>query len=500
MSQSTSAGRQKIIKDSGHYVGSTVIGQGFGLFRAILMPIFFSPSQLGIWNLMNLILSYCPHAQLGLTHGMNKAIPLMRGVENKEEEIIIQNSVFWSNLLLSFLAFLGVLLASFFSPDVYVLPFRLLSGIVFIQMLYYYFFSLLRAGSRFILVSNGIFFTSVLTTVFVIGFVLLFKNPILGGLIGLGLAVLSVLFYWIIKGNYKFPFEVNFLSVKKCFVLGIPVLFIGILESFVVSIDRMFIAFTMSEAQLGYYALGIMVSGMISLIPGSFASVLYTTMLERYSVYNDPRDVRSLLIGPMRIIWALISILIAIAVIVLPGIIFLFMPKYIPSIHIIEILLFGSFFMAVSHIPAMFLIAINKQKLIIILQIISIGLVILVDSLAIYFGYGIIGIACGTILGYILYGIGYSIIALYMTLDSSREIFKYIFWLIFPFLVLLITFVLLNNFLPVSGDTTEYVKGSLLKLSFLLFSLLISLLIVNRDGLLLNFAKTEINKFLKKPQ
>ena len=242
MSQGKIGGRQKIILDTGHYVGSTVIGQGLGILRAIIMPIFFSPSQLGIWNLMNLLLSYSPHAQLGLTHGMNKAIPLMKGVENKKEETLIQNSVFWINLLLSFLVFLVVLLASFFSPVVYILPLRILSCIVFIQMLYYYFFSLLRAGSRFILVSNGIFFTSVLTTILVIGFVLLFKNPIVGGLTGLGLASFSVLVYWIIKGNYKFPFEVNFLSIKKCFLLGIPVLLIGILESCAVSIDRMFIS------------------------------------------------------------------------------------------------------------------------------------------------------------------------------------------------------------------------------------------------------------------
>ena len=85
------SGRQKIINNSSHYVSTSLIGQGIGFFRAILMPILFTPSQLGIWNFLNLILSYAPHAQLGLILGLNKRIPLMRGEGNEKEEANIKN-------------------------------------------------------------------------------------------------------------------------------------------------------------------------------------------------------------------------------------------------------------------------------------------------------------------------------------------------------------------------------------------------------------------------
>jgi hypothetical protein len=78
MNEDADFGRRKIIKHSSHYVSTSLIGQGIGFLRAILMPVLFTPSQLGIWNFMNLILSYTPHAQLGLMHGLNKGIPLMR--------------------------------------------------------------------------------------------------------------------------------------------------------------------------------------------------------------------------------------------------------------------------------------------------------------------------------------------------------------------------------------------------------------------------------------
>jgi len=498
MSETQNTSRQKIIKDSGHYVGSSIIGQGFGLVRAVLMPVFFSPTQLGVWNIMNLILSYCPHAQLGLTHGMNKLIPMMKGSGNNEEEVNIQNSVFWVNVLLSLLAFIGMFLYSYFVADAYVIPLRILAAIVFFQMLYYYHFSLLRANSRFIIVSNGIFLTSVLSTVLVITCIVIFPNPVIGGLIGSGLSTLIVLIYWVIKGAYFFPFKINLSTIKKCFFYGIPVLAIGILDSCTVSIDRMFIAVSMSKAQLGYYALGIMISGMVSLIPGSVASVLYSTMLESYAVKNDPKDVKNLLVGPMRVMWALIILLIGFSIIAVPGLIHLFIPKYIPSIPIVQMLIFGSFFMSSSHVPGMFIIAVNKQRLIIILQITAIALVSIVDWLLIYLGYGLTGVATGTICGYLVYGIGYTSIALYMATGKREEVIKYIYWQTFPFIMLLLTFVILNKLFPDSADMVNYAIWAVIKILILLTSLLFYLWIVNRDGQVINFAKTEVGKLARK--
>ena len=69
---------EKIVKDLKHYVSATIFGQGFSIIRSIFIPILFSPSQLGIWNLFNVLLGYFANAHLGLLHGMNKEIPYLR--------------------------------------------------------------------------------------------------------------------------------------------------------------------------------------------------------------------------------------------------------------------------------------------------------------------------------------------------------------------------------------------------------------------------------------
>jgi O-antigen/teichoic acid export membrane protein len=493
--------RNKIIKDTKHYVVSSILGQGISLLRSILMPFLFNPAQLGIWNLLNLILSYTPHAQIGLMHGMNKGIPLMKGKNNLQEEVNIRNSVFLLNLFLSIILIIICTLVSFYISTTYRTPFRILSILLGIQMLYYFYFSLLRSDSKFILVSNGIFLTSFLSTLLVILFAYFFKDPVSGGIFGLGFATLIVLIYWIYSGSYSFQFYINWKTIKRCLYLGFPILAIGILDSFSVSLDRIFLAVKFSKTELGYYALGLMISGVLSIIPGSVASVLYTTMLERFSVNSDPKDLKNLLITPIRVIWALMVLIVAIVVIVAPILIKVFIPKYLPSIPVVEILVLGSFFMACTHIPSQFLISINKQKYILYSQVIISVLIVFSNLFFLKIGMGIKGIAISTSIGYMIYGINYTVISLTFVLDSFFEIIKYVCRLIIPIFILIILYIILNNFFFNEINNFLNLKKEFGKLFLILFFTLIPLYYVNLDGLIYSFIKAELLSklpFLKK--
>ncbi len=483
--------RNKIIKDTKHYVWSSIIGQGISLLRAIAVPFLFNPTQLGVWNLLNLILSYTPHAQIGLMHGMNKGIPIMKGQGNFLEEDNIRNSVFLLNILMSIFVIILSIIISFYVPISYRIPFRILSVLLGIQMIYYFYFSLLRSDSKFILVSNGIFLTSFLSTLFVLIFAYLFSDPVSGGIFGLGISTFLVLIYWIYKGAYSFKYFINWKTIKNCLYLGFPILGIGIFDSFSVSLDRIFLAVSFSKTELGYYALGLMISGVLSIIPGSVASVLYTSMLERFSINNNPKDVKDLLLTPIRVIWALMVIFIAIIIVVVPILIKVFIPKYLPSIPVVEILIFGSFFMSCTHLPSQFLISINKQKYILFSQIIISFLIFSLNFVFLKFGFGIEGIAIATSIGYFLYGVSYTVISLKFVLDSVFEIFKYICWLIIPIFILIILFIISDHsFFKNSNDFVDFEK-EVAKLFFILLFVLIPLRFVNLDGLIYNFVKVE---------
>jgi hypothetical protein len=104
MNNFTTGRRNTIIKDSSKFLSATVIAQVVSLVRGFILPVLFEPVQLGVWNLMNVILGYGANSHLGLLHGMNKTIPCLRGQNRTQEIEDVKSSIFWLNLLLGLVA------------------------------------------------------------------------------------------------------------------------------------------------------------------------------------------------------------------------------------------------------------------------------------------------------------------------------------------------------------------------------------------------------------
>ena len=132
-------------------------------------------------------------------------------------------------------------------------------------------------------------------------------------------------------------------------------------------------------------------------------------------------------------------------------------------------LIFGSFFMSSSHLPGQFLIAVNKQRLIIILQISICIIVLLIDILIINLGFGLKGVALATIIGYLAYGLGYTYIALSLVIENRKNLFKYLFWQTFPFILMILSYLFLNNVLPYQGSIINFIQLAFIKLFILTF-------------------------------
>ncbi len=64
--------QSQTFKDTLQYSLATIFSTGMALIRAVALPFLFAPIQMGIWNLMNVIVSYGSNAHLGILHGMNK--------------------------------------------------------------------------------------------------------------------------------------------------------------------------------------------------------------------------------------------------------------------------------------------------------------------------------------------------------------------------------------------------------------------------------------------
>lgn len=481
--------RQKIIRDSLHYLSATVIGQGVGLIRSIVIPVIFSPAQLGIWNLMNVILNYGANAHLGILHGMNKAIPFQRGQGNLEEVELTKDSVFWLNLLLAALATGILLLTSLFVSENYALSLRIIAIAVFLLLIFTYLFSLLRADNRFGLISRGVFGLSIISTSLIVLFSLGFTDHLLGALVGLVAAYLIIVMYWYVQGRYQFSYRMSSKSISSVFVLGTPLIISGFLDSVLLSVDRWVLVAKFGETMLGYYAVSIMASNMIALVPSSIASVLYPKMLERYGASGNPAELRGLLAGPMQALAALMSVLIGVSALILPFMIRLYLPKYIPSISLIYILLAAAFFYSGSFLPGNFLVAINRQKILIKIQIVTIILAFILDLVIISMGWGVVGVALITAVVYSIYGCGYMFFAAYFAFEQWNDIISLFAEICGIFTAMIFGLIISINLIPEGTSLGMALRGASMRL--VLFGLVLSPVLwwFNRKGKLIEILR-----------
>jgi hypothetical protein len=127
----------------------------------------------------------------------------------------------------------------------------------------------------------------------------------------------------------------------------------------------------------------------------------------------------------------------------------------------------------------MFLIAVNKQNLLITVQLVAVFISIMIDGLLLKAGYGIMGVAVGTASGYCVYGLGYTLIAARLVLEGKTEYIRFIVQLLTPFGALIMAVMAGNYFIWEGTDVPGYLMSASLKLSLLLIVLLLTLWFTN---------------------
>lgn len=456
--------RKQIFKDSTQYLVSTVLAQGVGLFRSLVLPVLLGPAQLGIWNLMNVVIGYGANVHLGILHGLNKKVPMLRGLGNAREFDELKDSVYWASLLLAIIAGAALFLTSFVVEPIYASSLRIVSLVIVLQMVFVFYFCLLRGDNRFDLVSKGIAGLSILSSATVLILAYLSPDRLLGALWGVAVAYPFVLGYWFYEGGYRFAISLKRDQVKDAFVLGFPLIVLGFMDMIFLSMDRWIIAWQLSNTALGYYAFGIMACNLLGLVPNSAANVLYPKMLQRFSVSGDSFAVSGLLLNPVRAITSLMIFLTSAATIALPVVIRLLLPNYIPSISLIEIIVPGAFFLAIAYSVGNFVVAINRQKVLIIVLIVAMGVTLMLDIVLLRLGYGVHGIAYATILGYAIYGFGYLGVSVHLAQGRWSETVRFLINHLALFIVMIIAVKSTGSFAHPTSPWTDQVFWAAVRL------------------------------------
>lgn len=422
---------------------SSWFAQIFGLVRSFLLPIIMLPDQLGIWNFVNVLIGYGANSHIGLLHGFNKSFPKLSLVNNFAVRNTLRDSVFWTNIILALFFSIVIAFYIIIFTDLDKLIAYLLAISVIVQSIYIYYICLMRAESNFKLYSFIASAYSIIQTFAILSLTFLIDNKIFGALIGLIISQLLIVLILFKKTKYHFKFAIKINTVIPTIKLGAPIMVIGFLDMILLTLDRWLVIFWGDSNDLGMYAFATIFSVAISSIPLAVGQVLYPLML-RLQVSKE-NDAETLALIAMPIVAFFVGIICITLYLLTPYLVINYFHKYLNSIEVCKILIASSYFVALTHVSGMYLIAVDKQNKLPIIQILSITFGIFFSFLLFEKNPNITSIGYGVSLMYVIYGVGYLFLAKYNNKNTAISVIYYVLKIVLPYVLALI-FITINSY------------------------------------------------------
>lgn len=414
---------RKIIKDTIHFSSSNVVAQFISLFSAILVARFLGPYLLGVWAGLRIILRYSDNFSLGLRHGMNLQLPFSIGRKDWREVTHIKDTAFAGSLLLCLLittSIVVIYLSMNKSPSILIIcGLAAILVVAFCQEFSKLYYSLFRIKKKIFVLSkaNAVFaILNLLLVIFVISKFKLYGLYIVFAL----LAILKVIY--LLKHIDYFPrLHIDSEQLKKLFQTGVPLLGIGFVSASLLTADRLMILKFLGVMELGYYSIALFAANFMLQVPNALGFIMFPRLAEKLGRTQEIKSLKNYLLKPTLVLGYFVPLLIAILYYGIPIIIIHFLPKYVPSLEVVKIMVIGMFFATVVGMQDTFLQVLKKFSNITIIKLSCLLTAVTLNYIFLSMGMGIKGVALGTVITYFIHT---TIMTFYCYRFYERNVFK----------------------------------------------------------------------------
>jgi O-antigen/teichoic acid export membrane protein len=377
------------------------------LLRGFLLAGVLGPALFGVWTKIKIALLLLHYGQLGVHEAMLREVPFAAGKKQDHEAKTIERNVLGFDLFVA-VAVSVLLVAIVFLVDgsagaALHSPWLLLAAIFGASQLYWYVHAKLRAEKRFASVSRTMIGFAAASTL--LGLAAAHHHGLAGFLIALGLShVLAVLLAN--PGGTPLPRPaLDDAVLRRLIRIGFPIMASGGLATLLWNVDKIAIWCLLPRESLGVYALASYLVISVTMFPESVAAVLYPRLMERLAKTGTGETIARYLVRPTLLIGNLCCPLLGVLFLALHVPLRWWLPKYAAGLVPGQILIAFLFFMAITRIPLVVLVSLNRQKLLLTLTGIAVfgastGVVALLLA-----GQDLIGAAAGMAGGYVLYGV-----------------------------------------------------------------------------------------------
>lgn len=387
------------------YGFSRTVAQGLVSAKGILLASLLGPERFGVWALFRLAMLYGSFGSLGVFRGLELEVAQSQspgGSALDGTRKAACGTALSLTLAISGAVGLISLVASFLvdNPDL-ITVLRVFGVGLFLESVVVYAMTYLRAAGElraYAFAEVGLALAHLALAV-----VLALRWGLGGAFLGYLLATLLVLPFLVRRVPFHPAFSIA--ESRRLVEVGFPVALTSILGFAMTGVDRLVVGAYAGMESLGYYAFAVSVSGLTA----SFAWVVRTVVLP--DVYASARTEGPSLalrehfkrtILPFSRIYPLLVGVFAIAV---GPAVSLLLPRYLEAVPAARVVIFAGVTAGYVSLGSLGVVAAGKQRVLPYLSAILLLMNALLSYLALRMGFGILGVAVGTLLSRTLFGI-----------------------------------------------------------------------------------------------
>ncbi len=358
---------QRVVRQASWYAAAYTATQLVTMTASVLTRRFLGPVQVGVWALVQVLLSYASYSTLGLANALPREIPFYIGKGDMDKAARIKQTSFEFVMLMAVIFAAGVcgyalINRARISPELF-WGLLFAGALIVLQQLNNVMITLLRCFMKFEFAGTQMFFSAIVNALLVA--VLSYRFRLFGFM---GAMCLSFLFnvgyifhFEKMLFRFRFQFRLDLRLIKSLMAYGFPLMLLALCDTFVMTFDRIVISRSLGLEMLGIYSVATMVNGFVFSFPNSVGVVLLPSVSEKFGKTENRHDLINYLEESNYVFCVLMPLLIGMAWFLVPPLINCVLPKFSNGIIALKFLVLSSFFMAISQAYGNFVVVIRKQ-------------------------------------------------------------------------------------------------------------------------------------------
>jgi O-antigen/teichoic acid export membrane protein len=365
-------GQTSVARSTSVVFAGNISSAMLGAVRSFYLARTLVPADYGIWSLVSTILGYANYGDLGISSGFILKVSRLMGRGRVEEATRVRGQALTATLMAASFVAVLLFLASFGGGQVFgdLAPSMRIAalGVVTLALLNYS-QVVARVQDRWAGIGLATFMAAAVFTagLMVVGTMLgrlSVEHVALFSVMGSATAVLILVY----PARPRPAWPLDGALVRRLVLIGIPVTLFPVGLILFQSVDRWIVAASVSEDQLGYYALGTTLGAFLYLVPTTLAVVLFTRQIAAFGATGDPRTGESFVLAPIQLSGYVMAWLAGAMILTMPLIIGYLTPAYGPSLRTACLQVVGNCVLFTIPVGANYLLSINQQwKLFILL-------------------------------------------------------------------------------------------------------------------------------------